>query len=135
MERHLVIRQVDSLILLRENTEAPHDYEWNAFLSLLEVNAHRLEKLKIFVRTPGGGPTPTQANRLRAILKNRPVRVAVVTESLVVRFLGSSIALLNRDLKMFDVNEMTAACDHLKLTPPERLLVQRTVDDMALELY
>jgi hypothetical protein len=135
MERNMIMRQVASLILLRENHEAPHDYEWNAFLSVLENNFQRLDKIKIFVRTPGGGPTPAQANRLRPVLKNRPVLVAVVSESVVVRFLGSSMALLNRDLKMFSESEIGDACKHLKLTPHERSLVEDNLDEMLFELY
>lgn len=135
MDRNLVLRQVDSLIVARQNTEQPHDFEWNAFLAMLESNAERFDKIKIFVRTPGGGPSPTQASRLRGILKNKPVLVAVVTESVVVRFLGSSIALLNRDLRMFLPDEVRSAYEHLKLTSRERELVERIVDEMAFELY
>jgi hypothetical protein len=135
MARNLILRQVDSLIVARQNTEPPHDSEWNEFLVMLGRNAEHFAKVKIFVRTPGGGPTPTQANKLRAILKNKPVLVAVVSESVVVRFLGSSIALLNRDLRIFLPDEMTAAYEHLKLTPRERKLVEVIVDEMAFELY
>jgi hypothetical protein len=135
MDRNLILRQVDSLIVARQNTEAPHDFEWNTFLSMLEQNAERFDKIKIFVRTPGGGPTPTQANRLRNILKNKPVLVAVVSESVVVRFLGSSIALLNRDLRIFSPDELPAAYHHLKLSPREREIVESVVDEMAFELY
>jgi hypothetical protein len=135
MDRNLILRQVDSLIVARQNTEAPHDFEWNAFLSMLEQNAERFDKIKIFVRTPGGGPTPTQANRLRSILKNKPVLVAVVSESVVIRFLGSSIALLNRDLRIFLPDELHAAYHHLKLSPREREIVESIVDEMAFELY
>jgi hypothetical protein len=135
MARNLVVRQIDSLIVARQNMEPPLDFEWNAFLSMLENNAGRFDKIRIFVRTPGGGPTPAQANRLRAILKNKPVLVAVVSESLVVRFLGSSMALLNRDLRIFTPDEAKAAYEHLRLNFDERELIQRVVDDMALELY
>jgi hypothetical protein len=133
--RNMIIKQVDSLIVMRENMEPPHEFEWNHFLSLLEENSERSDKIKVFVRTPGGGPTPSQANRVRTVLKNKPVLVAVVSESLVVRFLGSSMALLNRDLRMFSPDETNAAYHHLRLTPRERELVQQIVDDMAFELY
>jgi hypothetical protein len=135
MERNMIMRQVESLILLRENMESPHDHEWNAFLKVLDENFQRLDKIKIFVRTPGGGPTPAQANKLRPILKNRPVLVSVVSESLVVRFLGSSMALLNRELKMFSESEIEEACKHLKLSPYERSLVEDNLDEMLFELY
>jgi hypothetical protein len=58
-----------------------------------------------------------------------------VSESLVVRFLGSSMALLDRDLRIFSPEETNAAYHHLRLTPKERELVQQIVDDMAFELY
>jgi hypothetical protein len=135
MDRNLVIRHIDSLIVARQNMEQPHESEWNAFLALLEQNAKNFDKIKIFVRTPGGGPSPKQANRLRGILNNKPVLVAVVSESLVVRFLGSSIALLNRDLRMFTPEEVGLAYKHLKLAPHECDLVERIIDEMAFELY
>ncbi len=135
MARNLTLRQVDSLIVARQNTEQPRDSEWDQFLAMLASNAENFEKVKIFVRTPGGGPTPTQANKLRAILKNKPVLVAVVSESVVVRFLGASVALINRDLRIFLPDEVKAAYEHLKLTPRERKLVEAIVDEMAFELY
>lgn len=135
MARNMIIRHVDSLIVLRENTEPPLDHEWDEFLSILARNWERFDRTKVFVRTPGGGPTPAQQSRLREVLRNKPILVAVVSESVFVRFLVSSIALLNRDIRTFAPDAVQEAYAHLRLTPQQRSLVESIVDEMAFDLY
>jgi hypothetical protein len=134
MPRRFVFRHIDSLIVLRENTEPPTDQEWDSFLNVLSRNWERFESMKILVRTSGGGPMPAQQMRLRGVLKGKPILVAVVSESVTVRFLTSSVALLNRDIKSFDPDELQLAYAHLGLTAAERRVAEKTLAELAPEV-
>ncbi len=120
----------DTLLVLRENSNTPHDQDWDDFLRILIDNRQNFPKLKILVRTDGGGPSAAQRKRLQQALDGRPVRVAVVTNSVPVRFIVSSIALLNRAIRSFANDEIDAAYVHLGMTAAERRLAEKAVDDM-----
>jgi hypothetical protein len=120
----------DVLLVLRENAQTPRDQDWDDFLRVLVENRQNFHKLKILVRTEGGGPNALQRKRLQQALDGRPVRVAVVTNSVPVRFIVSSIALLNRAIRSFANHEIDAAYAHLSMTPAEQRLSEAAVQDM-----
>jgi hypothetical protein len=60
-----------------------------------------------------------------------PVRVAVVTDSMKVRFIVSSIALLNREIATFSNKEIAQAYEHLSLDRREQLLVEAAIVEMS----
>jgi hypothetical protein len=120
----------DVLLVLRENAVTPRDEDWDAFLKVLVENHENFEKLRILVRTEGGGPSALQRKRLQVALAGRPIRVAVVTNSIPVRFLVSSIALLNRAIRSFANDEIKGAYEHLSLTPAEIQLADKAIERM-----
>lgn len=117
----------DSLVVLRENRLTPRDEDWDAFLAFLTQNRENFPSLKILVHTDGGGPSSDQRKRLAVALGGRPVRVAVVTESVKVRFIVSSIALLNREICTFYPAELEEAYVHLGMSSTERRLSARAL--------
>jgi hypothetical protein len=121
MLKSLAVETVGSMILLRENRHTPTNSDWDDFMRLLVENRENFPRLKILVVTDGGGPNADQRKRLEKALAGRPVRVAVVTDSTKVRFIVSSIALLNREIKTFSMNEMKDAHAHLSLTTAEQI--------------
>jgi hypothetical protein len=130
LKRNMVTRQVGSMLLLRQNREAPSDAEWDECLGLLKRFSADFSKAKVLVITDAGAPTPEQRKRLAAILQGQRVRVAVVSEALKFRFIVSSIALFIPDIASFRMYELSGAYDHLKLGPHER----RTADLMIGEM-
>ena len=130
-KRSLVVRVVDSLIILRENSTTPTDRDWDEFLEILAANRPNFPKIKILVKTDGGGPSTEQRKRLSVALGGRPVRVAVVTDSIKVRFIVSSIALLNSEIATFSNKEIAEAYQHLSLEPSERRLVEVAITEMS----
>ena len=127
MKRSLIVETVGSMLLLRENRHTPTDRDWDDFLAVLVENRPNFQRLKILVVTDGGGPNADQRKRLERALDGKPVRVAVVTDSTKVRFIVSSIALLNREIKTFSRSEISDAYEHLTLTPVERRLAEQTL--------
>jgi hypothetical protein len=127
----LIIRTVGpNLMIMRETFESPRDEEWNEFLKMLEVRGDNVQKLRLLVLTDGGGPNSAQRGRLEAVLKGRPVRVAIVSDSAKSRFIASAISLFNRDHAGFSKDEIRAAYGHLRLTPEECRLAEQALREM-----
>jgi hypothetical protein len=122
------------LLVLRENAYTPTDTDWDDFLRVLVENRANFAKLRILVRTEGGGPNVAQRKRLQTALDGRPIRVAVVTNSLPVRFLVSSIALLNREIRSFANDEIASAYEHLGLSPAEQRLAERVLAELSMDV-
>ena len=130
-KRSLLVRVVESLIVLRENSATPTDRDWDEFLEILAANRSNFQHIKILVATDGGGPSSDQRTRLSVALGGRRVRVAVVTDSIKVRFIVSSIALLNSEIATFSKSELSEAYKHLSLTPHEVKLVELAIREMT----
>lgn len=118
------------MIVLRENEDTPADEDWDAFLAMLVHDRERFPKLKILVLTEGGGPSAEQRKRLKVALDGRPVRVACVTDSVKVRFIASSVALLNRQIRTFSKQELPGAYTHLGMTAAEQKIAAAVLDEM-----
>jgi hypothetical protein len=119
------------MIVLRENAATPTDADWDKFMEILAAARPNFEKVRILVMTDGGGPSTEQRKRLAVALGGKPVRVAVVTDSMKVRFIVSSIALLNREIATFSNKEITEAYAHLSLTRAEQRLAEGMIAEMS----
>jgi hypothetical protein len=131
MKRNQVTRKVGSMVILRETAENPSDEEWDETLAILDAHKDELEQIKVLVRTDGGGPSPTQRKKLQQVLRGKVIRVAVVSESVRVRFIVSSVALVTSKISSFRIHETPQAYDYLGLTSRERILVDETLDELS----
>jgi hypothetical protein len=134
MKRSLATTVVGPMILLRENAKTPTDRDWDDFLTILRAHRGNHERVRILVMTDGGGPNSGQRKRLEQALGGQSFRVSVVTDSAKVRFIVSSIALLNRDIKTFSKNELDSAFEHLRLDFPDRERAKKEVDNLDREI-
>jgi hypothetical protein len=132
--RTLITREVGDLIISRQNKETPEDRDWDEFLEAIIRNRSRSAKMKILVITDGGGPSVDQRKRLQEALKGHTFRVAVVTDSVKVRFIVSSIALLNRDISTFSMADMARACEYVGLNTQDVALALRAAKEMEAGL-
>ena len=119
------------MIVIRQNKDTCSDQDWDVFLDLLAARRAEFATLKILVVTDGGGPNMAQRKRLEGVLDGKPVRVAVVSDSIKTRFIASSLALLNRDMSSFRADETSQAYDHLSLTLDERRTAKATLEELA----
>lgn len=124
-----VVNSFESFMLVRQNENPPSDEEWNAALRLLGRVLDEQENVKMLVASDGGGPTAAQRNGLRGVLRGRTVRVAVVSKSAKLRFIVSSLALLNPEIRTFLPNEVAEAYGHLLLSASERRAAERMLRD------
>ncbi len=134
MPVNMVTRRLGSLLILRENRETPSEEEWDECLRLLRQYPEELPNLRVLVVTDGGGPTPEQRRRLQQALNGVPVRVAVVSESVRVRFIVSSVALLTSRIKSFNLREFNEALRHLELDVDEIRVAQGNIREMTAML-
>ena len=134
MKRSLATAVVGPMILLRENAKTPTDRDWDDFLGILRAHRGNHERVRILVMTDGGGPNSGQRKRLEQALGGQSFRVAVVTDSAKVRFIVSSIALLNRDIKTFSKNELDGAFEHLRLDFPDRERAKKEIGSLDKEI-
>jgi hypothetical protein len=114
-----------------ETKEAPSDQEWDEFLRMLATHQANFASLRILVVTDGGGPTATQRKRLQTALAGQSVKVAVVTDSIKVRFIVSSVALLNHSIATFSRSEFSKAIAFLGLGAGEYRMAMKAVDEMT----
>jgi hypothetical protein len=122
------------LILLRQNAETATEEEWASLLRLIVSLRAELNKVKFIVRTDGGGPSPPQRKSLEEALGGVPARVAIVSDHLKVRFVTSTIALFQKELRSFMVKEIAQAYDHLKMQESERRQSDASLKEMEAEL-
>ncbi|MFW5924862.1 MAG: hypothetical protein ACOCV4_01785 [Myxococcota bacterium] len=134
MPKNMVTRRVNDVLILRETKETPSDAEWDYCLELLVQDPQRLDQVKVLVVTDGGGPTPDQRKRLKQTLDGARIPIAVVTDSMRVRFIVSSVALLTSRIQSFAPNQMADAYTHLELSASTERLVQQALAEMWEEL-
>ncbi len=125
-----VTRKVGSLVILREGKSDPLDSEWDVTLGILAEHRHEIDQIKVLVMSDGGGPTQAQRRRLEQTLEGKPIRVAVVSDSMKVRFICSSVALFTSNLSSFRVSELKDAYAWLSLTAEERKLAGENIAAM-----
>lgn len=106
---------VENCFLLVHTKKAPTNAEWDQYLAELGRRADRIEDLRSLVFTDGGGPTSEQRGRLNPILKGRASRAAVVSNAPIIRFIVSSLALLNPKIRTFQPEELSQALAHIEL--------------------
>jgi hypothetical protein len=120
MKPNLVTRKLRSVLVVRQNRQAPTDAEWADAVQLLRelVRLHGREA-RAFVYTEGGAPNAEQRGLLQEELASAAVRTAVVSDSVGARVTSSAVALGNRNHRSFGVGEVTDAYAHLSLSPAE----------------
>lgn len=134
MPVNMVTRRIGALLILRESAGTPSDEEWDECLRLIPTDPEQLAQLRVLVVTDGGGPTPDQRRRLQRALAGVPVRVAVVSESVRVRFIVSSVALLTSKIQSFSLREFNSALSHLDLPPDDVRAAQQAIREMTAAL-
>jgi len=119
------------VVVVRQNAEPPSDQEWEQFLEVLREGRADFERLRVLVLTEGGGPNAAQRESLARTLAGKTVRVAIVTDSIAVRFTVTVIALFHKDIRSFLTSELRKAHAHLGLQLEEVIAVERELAALA----
>ena len=94
-----------------------------------------LERTKFLVYTDGGTLTATQRKDLAQVLGDAHALVAVVSDSMKVRFAGATISLFQKNYKQFTTRELHHAYTHLGITLAEQRQVQQVLRDLEEIVY
>lgn len=132
MKRSIVVRKAGPLLVVRQNGDDPDEQDWSEFLLVLSAQRRefRADAQKILVCTDGGSPNADQRARLAHILDNFHPRVALVSGSVKVRFVGALIAMFQRNYRQFSPSELKLAFAHLKLAPAECEFAEKALREL-----
>lgn len=137
MKRNILLRAIGPLVLVRQNAEEGSEADWSEFMGLLTAQRreYRPDELRILVYTDGGSPNAQQRALLAHTLGNFHPRVAVVSNSIKVRFAGSLIALFQRNYRQFSASELKLAFSHLQLPPNQCELAEKVLRELEAQLF
>jgi hypothetical protein len=127
----MLTRRIGSVLLVVQGSAPPSDSEWNESLEILRPF---VAIARVLVLTEGGGPDPSQRKRLSAVIGGNPIRVAILTNSAKVRFIGASIAFFIRRIRCFMLSDTSAAFKHIDLTVAEIDQLTGNIRDMQDQL-
>lgn len=122
------------MLIVLQNELPPTNAEWKHFLNALLESRPEYDHLKILIITDGGGPNAVQRKQLEQTLGGRFVRVAVVSDSIKVRFVASMIALFHKDHRSFMKSEFLRACKHLGMTTREVQTTRQAIEIMTAQM-
>ena len=125
MAAQMVFLNLESMMVVHQGENSATEPEWRAFIT--ELAGQDLRKLRVLILTNGGGLTAEQRAELKATMAGRSVRTAVVSDSMKVRFIVATIALINREHHCFTRAEIGKAYDFLELTATERTETARAI--------
>ena len=114
---------MDRLVMRVHGPLAPSDREWGAYLDFRR--AQGIERTAEIVFTLGGGPTRGQRRALGDLMGGRPVPLAILTPSGLVRGLVRVASLLAAGpVKAFDVDRVRDALEFLEVPVTRAQLVE-----------
>ena len=126
---NLVTERAGDVLILCQNTETPTLGEWETCLEVLRKGA--VPRTKALVKTSGGGPDAGQRQRLSEALGGAVVPIAIVSNSVRVRFITASVALFSHRIASFSEEQILDALNFLKIPFAERPDVLATVERLS----
>ena len=135
MKSNMVTRRVEPMLAIRQNKNEATEKDWSELQAVLAAHQSELESTKILVYTDGGTLTAAQRKELASVLGDSHALVAAVSDSMKVRFAGSTISLFQKNYKQFTTKELALAYEHLQLTQSERRQVEAVLKQLESEVY
>jgi hypothetical protein len=123
-----------NLMVVVQLEKTPTDAEWDAYLAALMGVSRGGSLPRCIVITGGAYPDHGQRERLIALTKGKPSRVAVISPATTVRFAASVLALINRNVKSYSPKEHDAAFSHVGLARADRAIVEACIERLRREL-
>jgi hypothetical protein len=125
------------LVVLYHGRKNPNDTEWKPYVQLLHEIAAGNPNGRVLVITEGGHPSREQQVLMDSSLPKVGTRVAVISPSVVARFVTSILVLTNAGIRCFSPEQRQQAYRHLGLlpqqTPPVEKLVKQLGHSLGLE--
>lgn len=123
------------MLAIRQNRNEATAKDWAELQGELRAHQEELNHTKILVYTDGGTLTTAQRKELMAVLGDSHALVAAVSDSMKVRFAGSTISLFQKNYKQFTTAELGLAYAHLGLGAPEQRKVEAVLKELEAIVY
>jgi hypothetical protein len=104
--------------IVAHGEEAPAPEEWTSFLSEFETALPSLTGLLVF--SAGAATDARQREQIEELTKRGKLRVAVLTDSIVVRGTVTALSWFDVQVEAFAPNNEYGALDHLGVDPTMR---------------
>jgi hypothetical protein len=119
-----------SFVLVLHTHAEPHDAEWTPYLETATEIAGSGKRMTTLVFTDGGAPTAEQRKPLIQLFKAIKAPIAVVSDTVAIRFVASSLAVVGLKIKGFSTYAWRTAFEHFEIHPDERLAVDRRLIEL-----
>ena len=113
-------KKIGQLYLAIHTKVPPTDQEWEDSIRQMPPNA---ENIRTLVFTDGGAPNKAQRKRLSEQTGGKDFRTAVLSYSLIPRFVNASISLFIKSMRSFNPEEFPLAIEYLQITEDEKKLL------------
>jgi hypothetical protein len=115
----MIVQRVGRLLIFLHGQGVPTDEEWQTALEMFTQTTP--DQLRVLVFTEGATPSHAQQARLSKVLGRgaRALAVAVVSDSIAVRFVASALALFLPRIRIFRPSELMQAYLYLELDAAE----------------
>jgi hypothetical protein len=121
-------RVVGRIFIAIHTKTPPSDQEWDHSLRLINDD---IANACTIVFTDGGAPNAAQRKRLSESPRGRSP-VAVLSDSLIPRFVNASIALFNKSIRSYTSKDFEEACQYLNFTAEEKAQVLNVLREVQV---
>jgi hypothetical protein len=111
----------------------PTQADWNRLLQVYRNNPGP-RTAPILVYTDGGAPDALQRAELVKVFGPKRPRVAILTKSIIARAAAKAISLIVTELRVFNVDRVDSALEHLGLYEADKLTAARILSTLRQEL-
>ena len=126
------MRTLGDLVVLVHDRENPTAAEWSAFLA--ELRRIDVSRARVLVRTDGAAPDSLQRQQLNDLLKGQKLPIAVLSDSALVRGVGTALRWFNPAVRVFAASALDGALEHLHLPPAQREPLRSALRELSHEL-
>jgi hypothetical protein len=104
--------------------------EWNAFIAALDAQILEVNRLLLF--SAGATIDVSEREQLERVLTRGRLRVAVLTDSKLLRGAATALSWFKIPIKSFAANEVEPALEHLRVAKAERAHVYTTLAQLKV---
>lgn len=108
------------ILIMAHSVQAPTDEEWRQMVDRYRATLDRHGSARAIIYSAGGSPSLKQRHLLEAVREGRTVRVAILTQSQLVRAVVTGLSWFNPEVKAFTVTDLSLAGEHLGLSAAEQ---------------
>jgi len=120
------------IFIVAQGEQAPSLDDWEECLRSLEAQLQEIQGLLLF--SAGGSLNAKQREQMAELVKRGSVRVAVLTDSRIVRGAVTAMSWFDIPIEAFDCNEEGRALDYLLVEADARAALLGTLSELMLRV-